>query len=199
VALHALPSLRSDSRIREIDTDDAQNKYGYLYNVYYPEDPSKPPVGVVYHKEKFYQFYHSTTTGNPYLGDQYKEANHFELPEDDSSTETGGDEQLTLQIHNSVVALNPGDLGSPERTREAWAPSSTPTITPTTYTAQQEQSRLPMATVTLQAWRTVRRGRVGVYQGNDEGPRVLDSCRGQRPATRHWATLGQAHTRAWSL
>ena len=50
--------LRPDSRIREIDTDDVQNKYGYLYNVYYPEDPSKPPVGVVYHKEKFHQFYH---------------------------------------------------------------------------------------------------------------------------------------------
>jgi len=97
-------------------------------------------VGVVYHKEKFHQFYHSTTTGNPYLGDPLKEANHFELFEDDSSTETGGDEQLTLQIRNSVVSLNPGDPGSPERTREAWAPSSTPTITPTTYTAQQEQS-----------------------------------------------------------
>jgi hypothetical protein len=144
-----LPTLRSDSRIREIDTDDAQNKYGYLYNVYYPEDPSKPPVGVVYHKEKFHQFYHSTTTGNPYLGDQCKEANHFELFEDDSSTEAGGDEQLTLQICNSVVSLNPGDPGSPERTREAWAPDSTPTITPTTYTAQQEQSRLPMATETI--------------------------------------------------
>jgi len=139
-ALHTLPMLQPDSRIREIDTDDGQNKYGYLYNVYYPEDPSKPPVGVVYHKEKFYQFYHSMTTGNPYLGDQCKEANHFELLEDDSSTETGGDEQLTLQIRNSVVSLNPGDPGSPERTREVWAPDSTPTITPTTYTAQQEQS-----------------------------------------------------------
>ena len=39
----------------------------------------------------------------------------------------------------------------------------------------------------------------GVYQGNDKGLRVLDSCRGQRPSTRCWATLGQAHTRAWSL
>jgi len=148
-ALHTLPTLRPDSRIREIDTDDGQNKYRYLYNIYYPEDPSKPPVGVVYHKEKFHQFYHSTTTGNPYLGDQCKEANHFELCKDDSSTETGGDKQLTVQICNSVVSLNPGDQGSPERTREAWAPDSTPTITPTTYTAQQEQSRLPMATETI--------------------------------------------------
>jgi hypothetical protein len=74
---------------------------------------------VIYHKEKFHQFYHSTTTGNPYLGDPLKEANNFELFEDDSSTEAGGDEQLTLQICNSVVLLNLGDLGSPERIREA--------------------------------------------------------------------------------
>jgi hypothetical protein len=149
VVLHTLPTLWSDSRIREVNTDNEQNKYGYLYNVYYPEDPSKPPVGVVYHKEKFHQFYHSTTTGNPYLGDPYKEANHFELFKDNSSTEAGGDEQLTLQICNTVVLLNLGDLGSPERTREVWAPDHTPTLTPTTYTAQQEQSRLPMATETI--------------------------------------------------
>jgi hypothetical protein len=134
VVLHMLPTLWSDSRIREIDTDDMQNKYRYLYNIYYPEDPSKPPVGVVYHKEKFHQFYHSTTTGNPYLGDPHKEANHFKLFEDDSSTKAG-DKQLTLQICNSVVSLNPGDPGSPERTREAWALDSTPTLTPATYTA----------------------------------------------------------------
>ena len=148
-ALHKLPTLQTDLRIREIDTDDAQNKYGYLYHVYYPEDASKPPVGVVYHKERFYQFYHSQTTGNPYLGDPYKEANNFELFEDDSSTETGGDEQLSLQIRNSVVLLNLGDPGSLERTREVWAPASMPTITPATYTAQQTQSRLPMATETI--------------------------------------------------
>jgi hypothetical protein len=133
-ALHALPTLRPDSRIREIDTDDTQNKYRYLYNIYYPEDSSKPPVGVVYHKDKFHQFYHSMTTGNPYLGDQYKEANHFELFEDDSSIEAGADDNLTLQIRNSVVTIDQGQLGSLERTREAWAPDSTPTITPSTYT-----------------------------------------------------------------
>jgi hypothetical protein len=126
-----------------------QNKYGYLYHVYYPEKASEPPVGVVYHQEKFHRFYHSTTTGEPYLGDPHKEANQFELFEEDSSTETGGDEQLTLQIRNSVVSLNLGDPGSPERTREAWAPASMPTITPATYTAQQTQSRLPMATETI--------------------------------------------------
>jgi hypothetical protein len=110
--------LRPDSRIREIDTDDVQNKYGYLYNVYYPEDPSKPPVGVVYHKEKFHQFYHSMTTGNPYLGDQHREANHFELFDDNSSTEAGADDHLTLQIRNSVVAIDQGQPGSSERTRD---------------------------------------------------------------------------------
>ena len=94
---------------------------------------------MVYHKEKFRQFYHSTTTGNPYLGDELKEANHFELFDDDSSTEAGGDDQLTLQIRNSVVAIDPQQPGSPERPREPWAPDSTPTITPATYTTQQEQ------------------------------------------------------------
>jgi hypothetical protein len=96
-----------------------QNKYGYLYNVYYLEDPSKPPVGVVYHKEKFCQFYHLMTTGNPYLGDEYKEGNHFELFKDDSSTKAGADKQLTLQIYNSVVTIDPQQPGSPERIREA--------------------------------------------------------------------------------
>jgi len=103
---------------------------------------------VVYHKEKFRQFYHSTTTGNPYLGNEHKEANHFELFEDDSS-EAGGDDPLTLQIRNSVVTIDPQQPGSPERPREPWAPDSTPTITPATYTAQQEQPRLQMATETI--------------------------------------------------
>jgi hypothetical protein len=69
-----------------------QNKYRYLYNIYYPEDLSKPPVGVVYHKEKFHQFYHSTMMGNPYLGDEYKEANHFKLFKDNSLTKAGAEE-----------------------------------------------------------------------------------------------------------
>ena len=90
---------------------------------------------MIYYKEKFHQFYHSTMIGNPYLGDVYKEANHFELFKDDSSTEVGANEQLTLQIYNSVVTLDLGQPGSPERTREAWAPDSMPTITPITYTA----------------------------------------------------------------
>jgi len=147
--LRTLPLLQSDSRIQEINTDDAQNKYGYLYNVYHPENLAEALVGIVYHKEKFHQFYHSSMTGNPYLRTVHKEANHFELFKDDSSTEAGADDQLTLQIHNSVVTIDQGQLGSPERTREAWAPDSTPTITPSTYTPQQAQPRLQMATETI--------------------------------------------------
>jgi hypothetical protein len=120
-----LLTLWNDLRIREIDTDDAQNKYRYLYHIYYPKDTSKPPVGVVYHKEKFHQFYHSMTTGNPYLGDPHKEVNHFELFKDDSSTDAGGDEQLTLQICNSVVTLNLGDLEA-QKEQEKCGPQTAP-------------------------------------------------------------------------
>jgi hypothetical protein len=129
-----------------------------LYNVYYPEDTAKDPIGIVFHKDKFYQFFHSTTTGNPYLGALLKEANQYEF-QDDISTEDeedkGAKEQLTLQICNSLVTIDQGQPGSPERTREPWAPdrmptiTSTTTLTPTTYTAQQTQSRLPMATETI--------------------------------------------------
>jgi hypothetical protein len=157
-ALQKLPSLRPDTRIQEIDTDDGNNKYGYLYNVYYPEDTAKDPIEIVFHKDKFYQFFHSSTTGNPYLGALLKEANQYEF-QDDVSTEDeedkGAEEQLTLQIRNSLVTIDQGQPGSPERTREAWAPDRMPTITsattltPTTYTTQQTQSRLPMATETI--------------------------------------------------
>jgi hypothetical protein len=125
-ALHALPTLRPDSRIREIDTDDSQNKYGYLYNVYYPEDPSKPPVGVVYHKEKFYQFYHSTTTGNPYLGDQCKEANHFELFED--ASKATDNHQMTAMMKETMDLPEEGDLltKSPMATCRIMSPSPRP-------------------------------------------------------------------------
>jgi hypothetical protein len=46
-----------------------------LYNVYYPEDTAKELIGIVFHKDKFYQFFHSSATGNPYLGVLLKEAN----------------------------------------------------------------------------------------------------------------------------
>jgi hypothetical protein len=155
--LQKLPSLWPDTRIREIDTDNDSNKYGYLYNIYYPEDIAKEPIGIVFHKDKFYQFFHSSTTGNPYLGALLKEANQYKF-QDDTSTEEedkGAKEQLTLQIHNSLVTIDQGQPESPERTREPWAPDRTPTIasattiTPTTYSAQQTQSWLPMATETI--------------------------------------------------
>jgi len=120
-----------------------------LYNIYYPEDIAKEPIGVVFHKDKFYQFFHSGTTGNPYLGALLKEANQYEF-QDDVSTEDkedkGAKEQLTLQICNSLVTIDQGQPGSSERTRELWAPDRMPTIasattlTSTAYTAQQTQS-----------------------------------------------------------
>jgi hypothetical protein len=80
-----------------------------LYNVYYLEDITKEPIGVVFHKDKFYQFFHSSTTGNPYLGVLLKEANQYEF-QDDVSTEDeenkGAEEQLTLQIRNSLVTID---------------------------------------------------------------------------------------------
>jgi hypothetical protein len=113
-----------------------------LYNVYYPEDIAKELIGVVFHKDKFYQFFHSSTTGNSYLGVLLKEANQYEF-QDDVSTEDkedkGAEEQLTLQIRNSLVTIDQGQPESPERTREPWAPdrmptiASTTTLTPTTY------------------------------------------------------------------
>ena len=52
--------------------------------------------------------------------------------------------------------IDQGQPGSPERTKEPWAPdrmptlnSATTTITPTTYSTQQTQPQLPMATETI--------------------------------------------------
>jgi hypothetical protein len=53
----------------------------------------------VFHKDKFYQFFHSSTIGNPYLRVLLKEANQYEF-QDNVSTEDeedkGAEEQLTL-------------------------------------------------------------------------------------------------------
>jgi hypothetical protein len=87
-----------------------------LYNVYYPEDLAKEPIGVVFYKDKFHQFFHSTTTGNPYLGAALKEVNQYEFQDDTSTEEEQGTEGLTLQIHNSLVKIDQGQRGSPERT-----------------------------------------------------------------------------------
>jgi hypothetical protein len=50
-----------------------------LYNIYYPEDIAKEPIGVVFYKDKFYQFFHLSTIENPYLGALLKEANQYEF------------------------------------------------------------------------------------------------------------------------
>jgi hypothetical protein len=87
-----------------------------------------------------------------------KEANQYEFQDDVSTEEEdkGAKEQLTLQICNLLVTIDQGQPESPERTREPWAPdrmstiaSATTTITPTTYSAQQTQLRLLMATETI--------------------------------------------------
>ena len=109
VALQKLPSLWPDTRIWEIDTNDDSNKYGYLYNIYYPEDIAKEPIGVVFHKDKFYQFFHSSTIGNPYLRALLKEANQYEFQDDvsiEDKEDKGAEEQLTLQICNSLVTID---------------------------------------------------------------------------------------------
>jgi hypothetical protein len=70
----------------------------------------------VFHQEKFHRFFHSETTGNPYLGMEQKEVNQFELFEDDTTTEGSTEEQLALQICNSLIIIDKNQPGSPERT-----------------------------------------------------------------------------------
>jgi hypothetical protein len=137
--LQTLPTLLSDTRLREVEPKDNGNKYGYLYHIYYPEDPAKEPIGVVFHQGKFHRFFHSETIGNPYLGSEHKEVNQYELFEDNATTEGSTEEQLTLQIHNLLVLIDKDQPGSPERTQELWGPDSMPTITPATYSAVQKQ------------------------------------------------------------
>jgi hypothetical protein len=84
-----------------------------------------------------------------------KEANQYKFQDDVSTEEEDQEakEQLTLQIHNSLVTIDQGQPESPEQTREPWAPdrmptiaSATTTIPTTTYPTQQTQLQLPMAT-----------------------------------------------------
>ena len=112
----------------------------------------------MFHQEKFHRFFHSETTGNPYLGTEQKEVNQFELFEDDATTEGSTKEQLALQIRNSLVIIDKNQPGSPERTREPWGPDSTPTITPATYSAAKTQPRIQMATTTETISRTLAEG-----------------------------------------
>ena len=115
--------LRTDTRIREVGTDDATNKYRYTYNVYYPEHLGEEPVGVVHYKDKIHQFFHHARIGDPYLGPVHKEAMRHEITNHSSTTEEEEPtDQLTLQICNSLVIIDQDQPGSPERTRETWGP-----------------------------------------------------------------------------
>ena len=126
------------------------NKYGYMYNVYYPEHLGEEPVGVVRYKDKIHQFFHHTRVGDPYLGPIHKEATRHEITDNGSTTEEEEPaDQLALQIRNLLVIVDPEQPGSPERTREPWGPERTPVIHPATHLTQQEQSQLQMATETI--------------------------------------------------
>ncbi len=116
--LRNFQGLRPDTRIREIGTDDATNKYGYTYNVYYPEHLREEPVGVVRYKDKIHQFFHHARVGDPYLGPIHKEATKHEISNHSSSTEEEATDQLALRIRESLVIIDLEQPGSPERTRE---------------------------------------------------------------------------------
>ncbi len=148
--LRDFSGLQSDTHIREIGTDDVTNKYGYTYNIYYPEHLGEEPVGVVRYQNRIHHFFHHTRVGDPYLGPVHKEATKYEITNHGSSTEEDdAAEQLTLQIRNMLVIVDPEQPGSPKRTREPWAPDRMPTIHPATHLTQQEQSQLLMATQTI--------------------------------------------------
>ncbi len=149
VALQELPVLWLDTWIQEIDTDDATNKYGYKYNVYYPSHLGEEPIGIVFYKKWVYQFFHHPRIEDPYLGPIHKKATKYEVTNNSTITDKETEDQLTLQIYQSLVIIDKDQPESPKRTRESWAPDSTPTITPATYTTQQTQPRLSMATKTI--------------------------------------------------
>ena len=94
--LRNFQGLRPDTRIREIGTDDATNKYSYTYNVYYPEHLGEEPVSVVRYKNQIHQFFHHTRVGDPYLGPIHKEATKHEISDHSSSTEEEATDQLAL-------------------------------------------------------------------------------------------------------
>ncbi len=147
--LRDFKNLQINTRIREIGTDDATNKYGYTYNIYYPEHLGEEPVGVVRYKDKIHQFFHHARVGDPYLGPIHKEATRYEITDHGDSTEDEAADQLALQIRNSLVITDTEQPGKPTQTGEPWAPERTPTIPPATYLTQQEQPKLQMATKTV--------------------------------------------------
>ncbi len=102
------------------------------------------------YQNRIHHFFHHTRIGDPYLGPVHKEVTKYEITDHSSSTEEDDAvEQLAIQICNMLVIVNPEQPGSPERTRELWAPNRMPTIPPATHLTQQEQSQLQMATQTI--------------------------------------------------
>ncbi len=89
-----------------------------MYNIYYPKHLGEEPIGVVRYKNWIHQFFHHTRIGDPYLGPVHKEVTRYEITDHGSTTEEEPEDQLTLQIHNSLVIIDPDQPGSPERTRE---------------------------------------------------------------------------------
>jgi len=83
------------------------------------------------------------------LGPIHKEATKYKITNNSAITDEETEDQLTLQICQSLVIVDKDQPESPKRTREPWAPDVMPTLAPATYTAQQTQSELPMATETI--------------------------------------------------
>jgi len=115
------------------------NKYRYKYNVYYLNHLGEEPVGIVFHKKWVHQFFHHPRVGDPYLGLVYKEVTEYKVTNNGAITDEEAEDQLTLQIHQSLVIIDKDQPGSPKRTRELWGPDQMPTITPAAYTAQPIQ------------------------------------------------------------
>src|SRR5712671_897644 len=117
-----------------------------MYNLYYPQHLSKGPVGIVFHKRRVHQFFHHPQIGDPYLGLVHKEATKYKITQNSSITDKEPEDQLAIQICKLLVIIDKDQPGSPKKTREPWAPDSMPTITSATYTTQQTQPRLQIAT-----------------------------------------------------
>jgi hypothetical protein len=105
--LTQLPTLRPETRLREIATDDVTNTRGYTFNVYWATDlNNKEPTGVVWHEGKFHHFFHSERSGRPYLGGIHKKATQFEVNQE-PSTDREEVDKLTRKIRHTSISLKP--------------------------------------------------------------------------------------------
>jgi hypothetical protein len=108
----------------------------YLYNVYYLEDLTKEPIGIVFYQKKFHQFFHSEMSRRPYLGLAQDEVNKYKLPDDDTTIE-GSTEDPSL--YRSITQWSSLINNNQEALKEPESPghqASMPTITPATYSTQ---------------------------------------------------------------